>query len=204
LAVRGFDTPVLSAWLPASGEAVGFRQAKTLLALDLPATMQLPQVIALEFAEPPRFAPETLRQRLDGSLILTANQAALRTSHADGQPALFLSPDAWGGRILGWKRIEDRLEWTFQVDRGGRSRPAFEFNNPESLNCYGRRLEISVAGQTLRASVPMSGRHGRYDLYRMAGAFALKPGRHTLTLKPYVLDPGILMNLRAVLLAPAQ
>ncbi len=119
-------------------------------------------------------------------------------------PALFLSPDARGGRILGWKRLEDSVEWTFQVDCGGHFRPAFEFNNPESLNCYGRRLEMTVAGQTLHASVPMSGRHHRYDTYRMAGSFSLAAGVHILTFKPYILDPGILMNLRAAILNPVE
>ena len=89
-----------------------------------------------------------------------------------------------------------------RVDRPGRYRPVFEFNNPESLNCYGRRFEITVAGQALRASVPLSGRHDCYGQYQLAGAFTLKRGLHTLTVKPYVLDPGILMNLRAVTLAP--
>jgi hypothetical protein len=36
----------------------------------------------------------------------------------------------------------------------------------------------------------------------MAGAFNLTPGVHTLTIKPYILDSGILMNLRAVTLKP--
>ena len=133
---------------------------------------------------------------------LVANQAVRQTVHADKTPVLFLSPDARGGRILGWRRVEDSVAWTFQVDRPGRYRPSIEFNNPESLNCYGRRFEVTVAGQTLRASVPLSGRHYRYDRYRLAGAFTLKPGVHTLTVKPYVLDPGILMNLRAVVLEP--
>lgn len=203
LAVRGFSTPVRRARLLETGAEIAFPQDGTALALDLPPAQQLPQVVALELAEAPAFRPEPIRQRLDGSVILTANQADLRTAHADGKPAIFLSPDACGGRVLGWKRLEDRVEWTFHVDQPGRFRPAFEFNNPESLNVYGRRLAMTVAGQTLRASVPLSGRHGRYESYRMAGAFTLEPGVHRLTLSPYVLDPGILMNLRAVVLTPA-
>ncbi len=202
LAVRGFASRVRSARLLETGRAVRFSQKGANLVLALPSTRMLPQVVALEFDETPRFEPEGIRQRLDGSAILTANQAALRTAHADGKPALFLSPDALGGRIMGWKRVEDYVEWTFRVDRPGRFRPSFEFNQPESLNCYGRRLEMAVAGQAVRASVPLSGRHGQYARYPMAGAFRLARGTHTLTLKPTVLDPGILMNLRAVILEP--
>jgi alpha-L-fucosidase len=203
LAVRGFATKVQSARLLDSGKPVQFSQKGATVTLTLPPAKLLPQVVALEFAQPPKFKTGTIRQRLDGDVILTANQAVLRTTHADGKPVLFPSPDALGGRIMGWKRLEDYVEWTFRIDRAGRYRPSFEFNNPESLNCYGRRLEMTVAGQTLRASVPLSGRHGRFDRYPMAGAFTLKRGEHTLTVKPNVLDPGILMNLRAVLLSPA-
>jgi alpha-L-fucosidase len=203
LAVRGFATPVRSARVLESGTPILFTQDSLSLLLELPETGQLPLVVALEFAESPQFKAGAICQRVDGSVILTANQAALKTAHADGSPVLFLSPDALGGRIMGWKRLEDRVEWTFRVDRKGCYRPSFEFNNVESLNCYGRRLEMSVAGQTLCASVPISGRHGRYEAYRMAGSFTLEPGEHTLSVKPYVLDPGILMNLRAVKLTPA-
>ena len=202
LAVRGFGTKVKSARLLETGQSIRFSQKGTTLVLTLPAAKLLPQVVALEFAESPKFIAEGIRQRLDGTVNLVANQAVRQTVHADKTPVLFLSPDARGGRILGWRRVEDSVAWTFQVDRPGRYRPSIEFNNPESLNCYGRRFEVTVAGQTLRASVPLSGRHYRYDRYRLAGAFTLKPGVHTLTVKPYVLDPGILMNLRAVVLEP--
>ena len=204
LAVRGFGSKVLAARLLETGRAVRFSQKGTTLVLTLPPAKLLPQVVALEFAEPPRFTAEGIRQRLDGSVILVANEAVRKTEHADKTPKLFLSPDAWGGRIMGWSRAEDSVSWTFRIDRPGRYRPAIEFNNPESLNCYGRRFEMTVAGQALRASVPLSGRHDRYDRYSMAGAFTLKRGVHTLTVKAYVLDPGILMNLRAVHLAPVS
>ena len=200
LAVRGLVSKVRAARLLETGRSVRFSQKGTNLVLALPPTQLLPQVVALEFAEPPRFTAEGIRQRLDGSVILVASQAVRQTTHTDKTPALFLALDALGGRIMGWRRIEDSVEWTFRVDSPGRYQPAIEFNNPESLNCYGRRFEMTVAGQTLRGSVPLSGRHDRYDRYRLAGAFALKRGMHTLTIKPYVLDPGILMNLRAVIL----
>lgn len=203
LAIHGFRTPVRQAVILDEGTPVAFTETATHLVLHLPPATQLPQVVAVRFDEPPTFTAADIRQRMDGTVVLTANQAQLRTSHADAQPALFLSPDALGGRILGWTRREDRVEWTFHVDAGGRFRPAIEFNNPESLNVYGRRLEMSVAGQTLRASVPLSGRHGRYEWYRMAGTVTLAAGVHTLTVAPYVLDPGILMNLRSVMLQPA-
>lgn len=202
LAVHGFCSKVKSARLLETGRAIRFRQKDTTLVLTLPAAKLVPQVVALEFAEPPKFAAEGIRQRLDGAVNLVANQAVRQTAHADKTPVLFLSPDAQGGRILGWQRVEDSVAWTFRVDQPGRYRPVIEFNNPESLNCYGRRFEIAVAGQALRASVPLSGRHDCYGRYQLAGAFSLKRGTHTLTVKPYVLDPGILMNLRAVILAP--
>ena len=201
LAVRGIESKVRAARLLETGKPVRFTQKGAMVSLTLPPAGMLPQVVALEFDGSPSVTPQGACQRLDGSIILTANQAKMATAHADDKPALFLSPDALGGRIMGWKRVEDSVEWTFKVDRAGRYSPTFEFNNPESLNCYGRRLEMTVAGQTLRASVPITGRHGRYERYPMAGSFRLSRGVHTLTVKPYVLDPGILMNLRAVILS---
>ena len=202
LLVRGFSSKVQSARLLETGKPVAFTQSGTKLSLSLPTTKMIPMVVALEFAKEPVFVPEGLRQRLDGSVILPAHQAVMTTSHPDQKPALFLSPDARGGRIMGWRRIEDRVEWTFRIDKPGRFRPSIEFNNPESLNVYGRRYEMSVNGQSLRASVPLSGRHDRYDRYTMAGGFKLPRGEHTLSVRAYCLDPGILMNLRAVLLDP--
>ena len=204
LAVRGFATPLLAARVLENGASVPFTRDGKTLTLDLPPAGLLPQVVALEFAEAPVFQAEGIRQRLDGSVALIANQAERRTHHADGAPALFLSPDALGGRIMGWKRPEDFVAWTFRLDRAGRYRPSFAFNNAESLNIYGRRLAMTVAGQTLRASVPLSGNHGRYDRYLMAGAFELPAGEHTLTVAPYILDPGILLNLRDVVLEPVE
>jgi len=202
LTVYGWETPVHAVRALENGEVVPFRQDDAGLTLHLPPTHLLPQVVALECDETPQCHHVGPRQRLDGTVLLTANQAALRTSHSDATPALFLSPDALGGRIMGWKRQEDCVTWTFQLDHPGRFRPVLLFNNPESLNCFGRRLEMTVAGQTLRASVPISGRHGRFDRYPMAGAFTLSKGMHTLAINPTVLDPGILMNLRAVILEP--
>jgi len=202
LAVRGFGAKVKSARLLETGRPIRFKQTGTTLALTLPPAKLLPQVVALEFTEPPKFSAEGIRQRLDGSVILVANQATRQTAHADKSPVTFVAPDALGGRIMGWRRVEDSVVWTFRVDQPGRYRPAIEFNNPESLNIYGRRFEMTVAGQVLRASVPLSGRQDRYDRYQLAGAFKLKRGTHTLTVKPYALDPGILMNLRAVILEP--
>jgi len=183
---------------------VPFTREGATLILSLPPTQLLPQVVALECDEIPQCRSEGPRQRLDGTVVLTANQASHHTTHADGKPALFLSPDALGGRIMGWSRREDSISWTFQLDHAGRFRPVLLFNNPESLNCYGRRLEMTVSNQALRASVPLSGHHGRFDRYQMAGAFALPEGMHTLSITPYVLDPGILMNLRAVVLEPIE
>lgn len=202
LAVRGWATPVRAARTLESSDAMPFTQEGTTLTLSLSPARLLPQVVVLECDETPLCHNESPRQRLDGTVVLTANQASLHTTHEDGTPALFLSPDAWGGRIMGWKRRDDGVAWTFQLDRTGHYRPVLLFNNPESLNCFGRRLEMTVAGQTLRASVPMSGRHGRYDRYPLVGVFALAEGTHTLSITPYVLDPGILMNLRAVMLEP--
>jgi alpha-L-fucosidase len=202
LAVRGFETLVKLAIILSTGEPVHFIQNGMSLIIDLPAIDILPQVVALEFDESPQFIPQAISQRMDKSIILAANHAKLKTIHTDNKPILFLSPDALGGRIMGWSRIDNGVEWTFKVEHAGRYQPSFEFNNPESLNVYGRRFEMSVSGQTLRASVPLSGRHGRFECYTMAGAFNLTPGVHTLTIKPYILDSGILMNLRAVTLKP--
>ena len=201
LAIRCGGVRPRRARILASNRSVHFTHSGTTLTLQLPPAKLLPVVVAVEFYEMPAInAASDIRQRLDGSVVLTANHANLRTAHADGKPVLFLSPDACGGRILGWRRKEDYLEWTFRINRAGSYRPSFEFNNPESLNCYARRLEIAVAGQSLHASVPMSGRHGRFDLYSLAGAFRLSSGEYTLTIKPTMLDPGILMNFRAVVL----
>ncbi|MEI6521140.1 MAG: alpha-L-fucosidase [bacterium] len=202
LAVRGFETSVKSAIILSTGEPVHFVQNGMSLIIDLPAADILPQVVALEFDESLQFIPQAICQQIEKSILLTANHAKLKTIHADNKPILFLSPDALGGRIIGWSRIVDSVEWTFKVEHAGRYQSSFEFNNPESLNVYGRRFEMTVSGQKLRASVPLSGRHGRFDWYTMAGAFNLSPGVHTLTIKPYILDPGILMNLRAVSLKP--
>ena len=55
LAVRGFTTPVQAARVLATGAPVPFTQDGTAVTLELPPAQLLPQVVALEFTEPPRF-----------------------------------------------------------------------------------------------------------------------------------------------------
>ena len=90
LAVHGWATPVRAARALESGDPVPFARDGTTLTLNLPPTRLLPQVIVLECDETPQFQDEGPRQRLDGTVVLTANQAGLHTTH-DGRHTCLVS-----------------------------------------------------------------------------------------------------------------
>ena len=207
LVLRGISAPLVRAGMLATGAPMAFRQAGTEIALDVPRESDplLPQVIRLEFAERPQVRSDSVvHQDPDGPVLLTANAARTEAAGAGVTPALTLSPDALGGRLLNWSRLGDRAAWEFEVDRGGEFAASFEFNNPDRSNSYSRRLVMRVSGQELRASAPQSTWLHQWESYRLAGRFTLGAGRHTLTMEPYMLSAGILMNLRAVRLDPLE
>ena len=196
LLVRGLRTPVCSATAVASGEAVAFSQKDGTLRLELPAAVQLPQGVALTFEDAIEVEPTFLAQEGDGSLVLTANAA---TIGSDAPPAqLSYAPNALGGKLFGWKRIEDYAEWEFVVETPGVFQVFIEYNNVIENYQWERHLEIRVGAQRLHATAPRNGRLFAFASYRLAGRLTLEAGEHTLTVKPSLLDSGPLLTLRAV------
>ncbi len=202
LLVRGLATPVQHIRLLASGEAVPFRQDALLLTIDLPPAQpdDGPCVIGLECAGEPTVIPHGIHPEGDGSLLLTANAATV--TNAGGSPAIAYYPDARGGRLTNWVQADDTAKWEFVVDTPGEFTVSIDVQNSDRLNAYARRFALTAADQTLCASAPQTGRLHQFHRYHLAGRLRLEKGQHTLTVKPYMLDTGVLMNLRAVILQP--
>lgn len=204
LLIRGLTTPVQSARILATGEPLSFTQDESLLRLELPARPagEHPIVIELVCGSDPVVVPCDISQEGDGSVLLTANAATV--TNESGAPAIAYYPDARGGRLTNWVQVDDAAAWRFMVDAPGEFTVSIDFQNSDRLNAYARRFEVTSAGQTLRASAPQTGRLYQFHRYRMTGRLRLEKGQHTLTVKPYLLGTGVLMNLRAVILQPVR
>lgn len=201
--LRGLRNRVLSTRLLCTGRALPMRQTAAGIELEMPWVEEGPAVVALELEGEPVVEACPAGPEADGSIVLTANAAQLGTDVADSAtPRLFNSPDALGGKLMGWTQKEDWAAWDFVVETPGEYGVRLEFSNPDRINSYTRRLVVRCAGQELRCAAPQTGRLFEFHTYDLAGRFVLPAGRATLRVQPYLVENGALITLRAVVLEP--
>lgn len=104
--------------------------------------------------------------------------------------------------VLGfWVKPTDWADWEFTVDKPGRYE--VEVQQGCGAGSGGAEVAVEVGGQTLSFTVQDTG-HFQQMILRVIGVVELPAGRHTLAVKPRT-KPGVaVMDLRRVVLRPAE
>jgi hypothetical protein len=140
-----------------------------------------------------RPATQPIAQSDDGSIFLHARDVTIHGTTVRYEP----QPNK--NTVGYWTRKEDWVSWDFDVKHGGR------FNVIVLQGCGtgsgGSEVDFAVGDQVLKMTVRDTGGFQNF-VERNLGAIDLKPGRHTLTVKP-ITKPGLaVMDLRSVRLGP--
>ncbi len=104
--------------------------------------------------------------------------------------------------VLGyWVKPTDWADWEFTVEKAGRYE--VEVQQGCGAGSGGAEVAVEVAGQTLTFTVQATG-HFQHMILRVIGAVELPAGKQTLAVKPRT-KPGVaVMDLRRVVLRPAE
>lgn len=104
--------------------------------------------------------------------------------------------------VLGyWVKPTDWADWEFTVEKAGRYE--VEVQQGCGAGSGGAEVAVEVAGQTLTFTVQDTG-HFQHMILRVIGAVELPAGKQTLAVKPRT-KPGVaVMDLRRVVLRPAE
>lgn len=156
----------------------------------------LPYSTALA-ADPPSTKPTTqpLRQSADGSILLHSREVTIHGTTVRYEP----KPEK--NTIGFWIKKDDWVSWDFVVTQPGK------FHVIAMQGCGsgngGSEVEFSIGDQTLKMTVEDTGGFQKF-IERDLGVVDLKAGTFTLSVKPQTKPHGAVMDLRQVVLKPAE
>ena len=156
------------------------------------ATPLLAAVVVAQTTE----SSKVTRQAKDRSISLHASNATVHGS------TIRYEPQPHKNTIGYWTKPQDWVSWDFRVNRPGTF--LVELTQSCGKGSGGSKYELSVADQKLTDVMPETGSFTNWT-NRVIGRIELaKVGQQTLTVKP-THKPGLaVMDLRAVVLRPAD
>jgi alpha-L-fucosidase len=194
LTVPGLRNKAKTAMMLVSHEKVATAAGEDGLILSLPpqAPDAFSSTVALRLAGPPNIEVTPIMQEADGSVTLRASEANL---HGD---TVKVEGSSEHDNIGYWMDSNDWVDWEFKLGAPGK----FELTAETAALAAGS-LEISIAGQTLRAQAPATGDYGKYVTLNLGALHLSSPGRLVLAVHP-VKDGWQPVNLRAIRLEPVS
>jgi hypothetical protein len=137
--------------------------------------------------------PEVVRSAADGSLKLTAANAAIYG------PSLVFEKQY--GNLGYWSSPDDRAVWTVAVPRAGRYEVWLDYACDNSAAGSNFLIEAGRAKLTGKVAGTRT-----WDVYRQmqVGTLLLEAGERTVTMRSDGKINGALIDLRAIRLVPAQ
>ena len=154
-------------------------------------------VLAEAPSTPPASQPTTrpLQQNADGSILLHSRDVTIHGTTVRYEP----KPEK--NTIGFWIRKEDWVSWDFVVRQPGK------FHLIAMQGCGkgsgGSEVEFTIGEQTLKMSVEETGGFQKF-VERDLGMVELKAGSYTLSVKPQTKPHHAVMDLRQVMLKPAE
>jgi arylsulfatase A len=156
----------------------------------------------LAIAAPPSSAPSTqpatrpIAQSSDGSVLLHARDVTIHGTTVRYEP----KPEK--NTIGFWTKKEDWVSWDFEITRPGRFRVLILQGCGKGSG--GAEVAFSVDdAQTLKHSVEDTGGFQNFVEHDI-GTMELAAGKHTLSVKPQSKPGRAVMDLRQVVLKPAN
>ena len=156
------------------------------------AALLFAAVVVAQNTEPAKIVP----QANDGSISLHASNAAVHGS------TIRYEPQPHKNTIGYWTKQQDWVSWDFRLNRPGTF--LVELTQSCGKGSGGAKYELSVGEQKLTDVMPETGSFTNWT-NRVIGKIELvRMGQQTLTVKP-IHKPGLaVMDLRAVVLRPAD
>jgi len=153
-------------------------------------------VVVLEIVGEPQVVAQTIRQKEDGSVELKAIDAAIF-----GTTARYESGN--GKDNIGyWTNLEDYVAWDFVINRPG------IFNVEITYACDrgvgGSEYSIEINEQKIKGKITDTDSWTNFKTEKISSVRVDKEGKYTLLVKPET-KPGLaVMNLKSVMLSPAD
>ncbi len=201
MTINGLKTRVKKAYCLKGRSEVRFRQSADTLRLRLPeiAPDLLDTVVVLELAGPAE-VDWAVRPDANGILRLTAEMAEVHGTQA--RPETIRDTKGRERVNIGyWTNPEDWVSWEVVVDRDGEYEVEIEWANAPGSG--GSEVLITFGSQKLTFVPEDTG--GWKDFRRaVIGKVKLKAGRMMVSVKPQKMKSYAVMNLREILLRPAE
>jgi arylsulfatase A len=142
----------------------------------------------------PNFVPD--EQAADGRITLPAETAEIHGVMIRYEPLPHKDTIGY------WVRDDDWISWDFIVEKPGR----FEIEILQGCGpgSGGSRVDFTVAGQTLEATVQETSGFQDFVPRKIGRVELARPGNYTLTVKPRSKPGPAVMDLRRVRLLPAS
>lgn len=193
LVVPGLQSRPRSAFLLADQSAhLKTKASEDGLIVSLPPTApnKISSTVVLKFKGTPKVVPVLIRQGSDGSVMLAAREAHLHGSQIQYESGglrdnlgYWLSPDDWA-------------DWDFKVTQPGKFQVTAEIAAPVLTS-----FELSVGGQTLRCTSPVTGSYTTFQTASLGTIGISSAGNATVAVHP-IRDGWQPMNLKSVELKP--
>jgi alpha-L-fucosidase len=192
LTVPGLRNKAKAATVLVSHEKVATVNTEDDLILSLPpqAPDPISSTVVLRLQGVPDIEAVPIMQDADGTVTLSANDANLRGD------TVKIEGNSDHDNIGYWTDPNDWADWEFKLSAPGK----FELTAETAALGVGS-LEISIAGQTLRAQPPATGDYAKYVTVKLGSIDLSSPGRIVLAVHP-VKDGWQPVNLRAIRLEP--
>jgi arylsulfatase A-like enzyme/outer membrane protein assembly factor BamB len=178
------------------GETVNLIEQQPRVAAELAGKLaDWRRAVGAEMTRPnPDYVPNP--QAAEGTVTLHAKTAEVHGIQLRYEPLPHKN-------VLGfWSRAEDWASWEFQISRPGTF--AVEILQGCGKGQGGSAVELAVAGQTLAFAVEDTGDFHALKARAIGKVRLERPGRYTLTVKPTRKARGAVMDLRTVVLKPAE
>jgi alpha-L-fucosidase len=157
---------------------------------------KIDSVVVLEIEGKPDVVPIVFNQADDGCVNLLAEDATIHGWAAHCQPGKDRP------NIGYWTNKNDWVSWDFRVKTPGK------FNVEIVLSCIaddaGSDYAVTVAGQTLHATVESTGDWNKFVARSLGTITVRDPGRYMAVVTPTTMPHGAVMNLESVTLKPVK
>ena len=194
LLLPGFKNKVDSAFVLATRQSLACANTADGLVVTVPAAATDPvsSTLVLRFRGAAEIETTSISAEPDGSIRLRARDAGL---HGGG---LKYESGPEHDNIGYWLQGQDWVDWDFKPARAGTYNVEADVAAEDATS-----FEVSVGGQTLRATAPNTGSYTKYETLKLGAVQMPSDARATLAVHP-VQEGWKPMNLREIRLAPVN
>lgn len=150
-----------------------------------------PQAIVLDTAD-------KTQQFADGTWAFVANDGKIHGTNR--KPRAFFENHKGNYRIGGWHQLDDYVTWDFNATRWGRYNVELTY----SLGGGVTDVELDFAGSKVTGQIKSTGTWYKYITAPIGTVYLDAAGKKTLTFRTPKRTGGASLNLKAVILRPAQ